>query len=68
VPGHETFGVVYGLISGMMSYISLCELLPSARQHDPRGRDTAVWLLAGFALMSAALVLMAFVEDGQHPM
>ena len=64
VPTDAEYGVVYSLVAGMMTYISLGELLPSARRYDPDDRVTTKALLAGFAFMSATLVLLAYV--GAH--
>lgn len=64
VPTDAEYGVVYSLVAGMMTYIALGELLPAARRYDPDDRVATKALLAGLALMSATLVLLAFV--GAH--
>ena len=64
VPTDAEYGVVYSLVAGMMTYIALGELLPAARRYDPDDRVATKALLVGLALMSATLVLLAFV--GAH--
>ena len=49
------------LVSGMMTFVSLCELLPSARHSDPEDKVTSRCLVLGLVLMSATLILMAYV-------
>ena len=60
MPSHDVFGVTYGMVAGLMAWIALGELLPSAREHDPEDRVTSRWLAAGMALMAATLVLLAY--------
>jgi zinc transporter ZupT len=47
-------------ISGMMTWISVAELLPEARRHDPEDRVTSAATGAGFGLMAATLVGLAY--------
>ena len=60
MPSHDVFGVTYGMVAGLMTWIALGELLPSAREHDPEDRVTSRWLAAGMALMASTLVLLAY--------
>ena len=43
-----------------MTWISLGELLPQARELDPRDKVVSKWLAAGMLMMSGTLVLLAF--------
>eukprot|EP01135_Chromosphaera_perkinsii_P005812 Nk52_evm1s367 gene=Nk52_evmTU1s367 len=52
------YAVLFGLVSGMMVYISLVELLPTAFRYDPEGKVVTLWLVIGMLVM--ALSLMAF--------
>jgi zinc transporter ZupT len=60
-PSDNTFGVIFGLISGMMTWISLGELLPSARAYDPEDAVVSKCLALGMLLMASTLVLLAYV-------
>jgi ZIP family zinc transporter len=57
--GHVTdalYGWVFGVIAGIMVYLSLDELLPAAKRHAT-GHETVYGLVGGMALMSISLVL-----------
>lgn len=43
---------------------AVAELLPNAREHDPTDKVTTRSLAAGFVLMAATLVLLAYVDPG----
>jgi len=51
-------GTLFGLVAGMMVYISLAELLPTAFKYDERGWLATGALFVGMAVM--ALSLLAF--------
>ncbi|KNE61833.1 hypothetical protein AMAG_07108 [Allomyces macrogynus ATCC 38327] len=51
------YGVLFGLISGIMTYIAIAELIPTALSHHKNPRDVAVMVFAGMAIMAASLVL-----------
>jgi ZIP family zinc transporter len=50
-------GVAFGAVSGIMVYISLDELLPTAREYG-RPHEVLLGLFAGMAVMAASLVLL----------
>jgi ZIP family zinc transporter len=50
-------GVLFGAVAGIMVYISLDELLPTAREHG-RSHEVLVALFAGMAVMAASLLLL----------
>lgn len=54
------YGVLFGLVGGMMVYISLKELLPTAHRYDPTDKVTSICLVAGMAVMAISLVLFEF--------
>jgi len=60
LPSDDAFGVTYGMISGVMTWIALGELLPSAREHDPADKVTSRFLALGMALMASTLILLAY--------
>ena len=59
------FGSVYAGVAGMMTYVALVELLPSARRHDAADAVTTKALVLGFVLMTSTLVLLAYVDSGE---
>lgn len=50
------FGIVFAAVAGIMVYISLDELLPSAREYG-KGHLAIYGLVAGMALMAVSLLL-----------
>ncbi len=53
----QVVGVLFGLIAGIMVYISLDELLPTSRAYG-RGHDSLFGLIGGMAVMAVSLLLM----------
>lgn len=54
--GPTSLGVVFGAVAGIMVFISLDELLPSAQEYGEH--HAAIWgLVAGMAIMAASLLL-----------
>ena len=51
------YGLTFSTVSGVMTYIALCELLPAAVRHDPEDRVTRPALFAGMAVMAASILL-----------
>jgi len=57
--GDATFGFVFAAVAGIMVYISLDELLPTAEEYGEH--HVAIYgLIAGMAVMSVSLVMMAW--------
>ncbi|MCP1660977.1 zinc transporter ZupT [Neisseria perflava] len=53
------FGSVFGFISGIMVFLALDELLPSAKRYSD-GHETVYGLTSGMAVMALSLVLFRF--------
>lgn len=53
-----TYGVIFAVVAGIMTYISLCELLPTSRKFDTKGNLTMGGFIAGMAIMAISLVLL----------
>ncbi|GBF88162.1 zinc transporter [Raphidocelis subcapitata] len=51
------FGVVFAVVAGMMVYISIRELLPTALRYDPEDRYATLSFWGGAAVMAASLLL-----------
>lgn len=57
---NTVFGIMFGLVGGIMTYISLKELLPAARNFDPEDRVCTIFLTSGMIIMACSLVAIAF--------
>lgn len=53
----SVFGGVFGFIAGAMVYLSLDELLPTAKRYA-KGHETVYGMVIGMAMMGLSLVLM----------
>lgn len=53
---HATFGWVFGIISGVMVFLALDELLPAAKRYA-KGHETVYGLVAGMGSLAISLVL-----------
>jgi len=51
------FGILFGLVAGMMVIISVKELLPTAHRYDPDDFIVNTSFVAGMIVMAASLVL-----------
>lgn len=54
------YGILFGIVAGMMVYISIKELLPTAHRYDPEDKVTTLSLIAGMIVMALSLVLFKF--------
>ncbi|KAL4433231.1 hypothetical protein ABPG77_003279 [Micractinium sp. CCAP 211/92] len=52
-----TFAVVFGIVAGMMVYVSVKELLPSAFRFDPSDKIASSSVLVGMAVIAFSLLL-----------
>jgi ZIP family zinc transporter len=53
----EVMGVLFGMVAGIMVYISLDQLLPTSRAYG-KGHDTLFGLVAGMLVMAVSLLLL----------
>lgn len=53
------FGVVFGLVAGMMVFVAIDELLPAARRYQTDKHQVVYGLLAGMAIVAASLLLLS---------
>jgi len=51
------YGVLFGIVAGMMVIISVRELLPTAHRYDPEDSVVTYMFIAGMIIMSLSLVL-----------
>lgn len=54
------YGVIFSGVAGMMVYLCLKELLPTAHRYDPKDRVVTWSWLCGFVIMAVSLVLFLF--------
>eukprot|EP01060_Flectonema_neradi_P018295 TRINITY_DN250_c0_g1_i1.p1 TRINITY_DN250_c0_g1~~TRINITY_DN250_c0_g1_i1.p1 ORF type:complete len:375 (+),score=97.81 TRINITY_DN250_c0_g1_i1:75-1199(+) len=54
------FGIIFGVVGGMMVWIVLGELLPTCFSHDPEGKLVKPFLFFGMVIMSASLIAFNF--------
>ncbi|KAJ9444695.1 Zinc transporter ZupT [Diplonema papillatum] len=54
------FGIAFGVVGGMMVWIVLGELLPTAFQHDPTGKIVGPGIFFGMVVISASLLAFSF--------
>jgi ZIP family zinc transporter len=54
---HTSFGIVFGLVAGMMTYISVKELIPMSLRYDPKDTIATTCIVAGMGLMALSLLL-----------
>jgi len=53
----QLYGVLFGMVSGMMVIISVRELLPTAHRYDPHDTVVTNSFIAGMGIMALSLVL-----------
>ena len=53
------FGSLFALVAGMMVFISVKELIPTALKYDPHDEVVTTYVFVGMALMALSLVLFA---------
>ncbi|GAB4815843.1 hypothetical protein N2152v2_002889 [Parachlorella kessleri] len=51
------FAIVFGLVAGMMVYISVKELIPTALRYDPDDKVVTTSVIVGMAVMAGSLLL-----------
>ena len=51
------FGALFGLVAGMMVFISVKELIPTALKYDPRDEYVTTFVFVGMFVMAVSLVL-----------
>lgn len=58
--GSLVYGTIFGLIGGIMVYLALDELLPTAKRYA-QGHETVYGLVTGMASLAISLVIFRFV-------
>jgi ZIP family zinc transporter len=53
----RAYGALFAVVGGMMVYISLKELLPTALKYDPHDHYVTNCMFGGMAIMALSLIL-----------
>lgn len=56
----KVYAVLFGLVAGMMVYISVKELIPTAHRYDPDDQVTTKGVVIGMVVMAISLILFMF--------
>jgi ZIP family zinc transporter len=56
----DTYAFIFGMVGGMMVFISVRELIPTAHRYDPQDRVTSLYVVIGMAIMAVSLVLFNY--------
>lgn len=59
--GPNVYGIVFGMIGGVMVYLALDELLPTAKRYA-KGHETVYGLVSGMAILASSLVMFKFAS------
>jgi zinc transporter ZupT len=54
------YGVLFGMIAGMMVFITLKELLPTAHKYDTSDTIVTPFIFVGMAVMGGSLLLFEY--------
>ncbi|PID31576.1 zinc transporter ZupT [Candidatus Saccharibacteria bacterium] len=52
------FGILYGLVAGMMVFVAIDELLPAARRYMTHNHQVVYGMIGGMVIVSLSLVLL----------
>jgi len=63
---NDVYGVLFGLVAGMMVFISVKELLPTAHRYDPLDTVVTNSLIAGFVIIALSLLLFERTSGHTH--
>ncbi len=55
------YGLIFGVIGGVMVYLALDELLPTAKRYS-EGHETVYGLVSGMAALATSLVIFKFIQ------
>eukprot|EP00934_Nitzschia_sp_Nitz4_P005132 Nitzschia sp. Nitz4//scaffold314_size20990//11103//12286//NITZ4_008631-RA/size20990-augustus-gene-0.24-mRNA-1//1//CDS//3329547470//5122//frame0 len=55
----NTYGIMFGVVAGIMVFICVDELLPTAYKHDPTASVTTPAILLGMLLLASSLMLFS---------
>jgi len=53
--GYDTFGILFGLTAGIMTYVGFAQLLPLARKNDPEDKVTTICCFLGMFVIDLSM-------------
>lgn len=53
------FGIAFGMVAGIMVYVSVMELLPAAFKFDPENKTVTIAAMLGMVVMGLSLILLS---------
>ena len=53
--GYDTFGILFGLTAGIMTYVAFAQLLPLARKNDPEDKVTTICCFLGMFVIDLSM-------------
>ena len=57
---HESWAILFGIVTGMLLYLTIKELIPTAHRYDPEDSLVTSSIIVGMGLMAIALVVFGF--------
>ena len=57
---HESWAILFGIVTGMLIYLTIKELIPTAHRYDPEDSIVTSSIIFGMGLMAIALVVFGF--------
>lgn len=52
------FGITFGIVSGIMVYVAVMELVPAALKYDPKHHTVTISIMIGMVIMGISLILL----------
>jgi len=63
--GPMAYGIVFGFVGGMMVFICVHELIPTAHRYDPHDKVASTSLYIGMGIMALSLVLFVLEPESE---
>lgn len=64
--GPMAYGIVFGFVGGMMVFICVHELIPTAHRYDPQDKVASTSLYIGMGIMALSLVLFVLDPESEE--
>lgn len=52
------FGIIFGLVAGIMTYVATMELIPAAFKYDPENNIITISVIMGYIVMGISIILL----------
>jgi zinc transporter ZupT len=60
-PDAMTFGILYAITSGMMTFIIIHDIIPAARSYDKKNKLFSIWFFIGIIILAGSIALFQSV-------